>query len=103
MIVAVFALALAAQAPAPPTGTQAPAAAAKARFGPQSLFSDMLADPKARAILERHIPLIVDAIDQGVAPDDGTLVQVSQHEMARTAGGFTDEAYKAILADFAKL
>lgn len=103
MIVALLAIALSAQPPAaaspmPPAATQA-----QARFGPQSTFKEMAADPRARAILDRRIPLIMQVFDAGMFQDTSTLEQVSQAPAAQDQGGFTDEAYKAILADFAKL
>lgn len=104
MLIAILAAALIAQPPAQPAAKPASAAASPApRFGPNSTFKDMLADARARAILQNRIPLIVQVIDQGIAQDNGTLEQVSQNDQARDQGGFTDEAYKAILADFAKL
>ena len=103
MLATLLALALAAQPPAAPA-PQAPAAAtATATFGPQSTFDVMVKDARARAILDKHIPLIMQVFDSGAFPGVATLEQVSQDGSAQSGGGFTAEAYKAILADFAKL
>jgi hypothetical protein len=104
LLVTFFALALAAAQQAPAATPPAPPAAAAARaFGPQSTFDAMAADVKVRAILDRHVPLIMQAYDGGAFPGVATLDQVAQDATAQSAGGFTAEAYKAILADLEKL
>lgn len=103
MLVAALVLTLAAQPPAAAAPPPAPAGPTAARFGPKSTFKEMAADPRARAILVRHIPLIMQVFDAGMFQDTSTLEQVSQAPSAQDQGGFTEDAYNAILADFAKL
>lgn len=103
MLAILLAVTLAAAQQAPAAAPPAAPAAATTRFGPQSTFDAMAKDARVRAILDRHIPMIMQAFDGGVFEGVATLEQVAQDDTAQTAGGFTAEAYKAILADLAKL
>ena len=86
----------------PPAAPAAPAPAAP-KFGPESTFKVLVADPRARALLDKHVPLIMQVFDGGLFEDVATLAQVAADDNAQTGGGFTAEVYAKLLADLAKL
>lgn len=76
---------------------------ARARFGPDSTFAQLVADPKARAILDRHVPMVMAAFDMELFPGTAPLKEVAANEAAQSQANFTADAYKAILEDLSKL
>ena len=93
-----------AQPPAAAPAAPPPAPAkAKAKFGPNSTFKELVADPASKKLLYDQIPLIMTVFDQGLFPDTATLKEVSENESAQSAGGFTAEVYAKLVADLAKL
>lgn len=92
-----FAGAALAEPPAPPS------AAAPAKFGPQSTFAELMANPKSKAMLYERIPFVMQVLDMGLFPDNRTLQIVAEDEQAQTMGGFTPAVYQQMLKDLAAL
>jgi hypothetical protein len=86
-----------AQTPAP----AAPAAAAPAagKLSADSTLEALLANPKSHAVLEKHLPIIVQYAD--MIPGGMTLKQLSEMEEAKAV--VTPEAVKMVIDDLAKL
>ncbi len=73
-------------------------------YGPNTTFKEMMADPRARSILDTHIPLVMTVFDAGSGqPETSTLKSVSENEMAQSQGGFSPEAYARILKELQAL
>lgn len=86
----------------PPAAAPAPAAT-PAKFGPQSTFKELLANPKAKAMLYERLPLIMQVFDAGLFEDSATLKQVSDSPEAQSGGGFTPDIYQQLVKDLAAL
>lgn len=85
---------------AQPAAPAAPAAAAPAgKLTADSTLEALLANPKSRAILEKHLEIIVQYAD--MIPPGLTLTQLSNMEEAKSV--VTPEAIKAVIDDLAKL
>ena len=83
-----------------PRGASAPAAAKPAgKLSSDSTITAIIADPKGRAVLEKHLPIIVQYAD--MIPDGTTLKQLSQMDEAKEI--VTPELVKAVEDDLAKL
>jgi hypothetical protein len=100
---AALAMAFAGQALAQPAPA-APAAPAAAKPAAGKLTSDstiaaIVANEKGRAILEKHLPVIVEYAD--MIPEGTTLKQLSQMDEAKAI--VTPELVKAVEDDLAKL
>lgn len=81
------------------TAPAAPAAAASAKLSVDSTVSALVGNAKSRAVLEKHLPIIVEYAD--MIPEGTTLKQVS--EMAEAQGIVTPEIMKAITAELGAL
>lgn len=97
------ALSLALIAPAmaqPPSDAAAPAA----KITVASPMKDILANPKAKEVLTKYAPMVVEyfASGDGVAMGDAPLNMVAENDQAQ-AGGLTPENMKKIEAELAGL
>jgi len=102
LIAAVMSLAAAglAHAQTPPAAPAAPAAAKPAgKLTSDSTITAIIADPKGKAVLEKHLPIIVEYAD--MIPDGTTLKQLSQMDEAKAI--VTADLVKAVEDDLAKL
>jgi hypothetical protein len=102
LIAAVLSLAAAgvAQAQTPAPAAAAPAAAKPAgKLTSDSTITAIIADAKGKAILEKHLPIIVEYAD--MIPDGTTLKQLSQMDEAKAI--VTPDLVKAVEDDLAKL
>lgn len=97
-LMAVAAYAQPAAAPAAPAAAAAPAG----KLSADSKLSDLMANPKAKAVLQKNIPMVVDFLDGGGAgqlPPEMTLKDIAGIEQA----GITPEMLKSMSDDLAKL
>jgi hypothetical protein len=76
---------------------------ANAKLSSDSPMSVLLADPKSKAILQSHIPIIVENADMIPNVETTSLKQLAQNERAVSQGGLSPEALKQIEDDLAKL
>jgi len=82
------------------TPPAAPAAAKPAaKLTSDSTITAIIADAKGRAVLEKHLPIIVEYAD--MIPDGTTLKQLAQMEEAKAI--VTPDLVKAVEDDLAKL
>lgn len=88
---------------------QAPAAAPAAAAGKlssKSAIKDLLSDPKAAVVLNKHIPVIAEFFASGqaeaVVPGTTSLAELATNPQAESAG-LTADTLKAIDDDLAKL
>ena len=98
-----MAVAAYAQPAAAPAAPAAPAAAAPAgKLTADSKMADLMANPKAKAILQKNIPMVVDFLEGGGAgqlPPEITLKDIAGFEQA----GITPEILKSMSDDLAKI
>lgn len=90
---------LAGAAVAQTSAPAAPAAAAAGKLSADSTLEALLANPKSHAVLEKHLPIIVQYAD--MIPPGLTLKQLSEMEEAKSV--VTPEAIKMVVDDLAKL
>lgn len=76
---------------------------AAAKLSSASTVRALIDNPKSKAVLEKHIPIIVEYADMIPDLDKTTLKQMSENEQAQSMGGLTADAFKAIEAELAKL
>jgi hypothetical protein len=92
-----------AQPAAAPAAPAAPAAAAPAgKLSADSKMSDLMASPKAKAVLQKNIPMVVDFLEGGGAgqlPPEITLKDIAGFEQA----GVTPEMLKSMSDELAKI
>lgn len=99
-IAAAAALTLAAGSASAQTAPDASAASA-AKLSADSQVTDLIANQKSRAILEKHVPIVVEYAD--MIPPGLSLKQLGDVEEARSMAGLTPEVLKAISDELAAL
>jgi hypothetical protein len=78
-------------------------AAAPAKLSSDSTVAALLANEKSKAILAKHVPIIVEYADMIPDLDKTTLKVLGQNEQAQSMAGLTPDAMKMIEAELAAL
>lgn len=92
--------------PAAPA-TPAAAPAANAKLSAESTLAALMANEAAKAVLAKHIPMVVEFLDSGAGADFGieemSLAALSELPEAQDQGGLTAEVMTKITADLSAL